>query len=68
MEVVAKKRTLEKDLDVFDDSLVNRRIRNNDLTTFMLKKTGFYSPFTLIKFERTTFRNAKKSRKNDGVN
>lgn len=48
---------------VFDDSFINRQKQNNDLTTFMLKKTWFYSPFMLKKFERTTFHNAKKSRK-----
>ena len=26
---------------VFDDPLTNRQMRNNDLTTFMLKKRGF---------------------------
>ena len=36
-------------------------MRNNDLTTFMLKTTRFYSPFMLTKFEWTTFRNAKKN-------
>ncbi len=46
-----------------DDSLINRQIRNNDLTTFMLKKTWLYSPFAQKKFERTTFRNAKNNRR-----
>ena len=38
-------------------------MRNNDLTTFMLKKTWLYSPFAQKKFERTTFRNAKNNRR-----
>ena len=45
---------------VFDDSHINRQMRNSDLTTFMLKTTRFYSPFMLKKFEWTTFRIAKK--------
>ena len=40
-------------------------MRNNDLTTFMLKKTWLYSPFAQKKFERTTFRNAKKTERNE---
>ena len=46
---------------VFYDSLINRRMRNNDLSTFMLKTTQFYSPFMLIKFEWTMFRIAKNN-------